>query len=391
MNALAETKKKKADRLLALDAARGLAVIGMYVQHFALNSRNANIVSGNTMILFILCSGISFTLMYGSASEKQMGRERFHAKVLARALFIDLLGYFIIMLNGPFAVILPAYAGLFVLALGLKNLSDKKLLITSIILYFVSPVVMVIGLSLFSGSAMILDLAGGPLSSVALLPVFALGMYIGRQDLRQPKNAVIFICAGILLFAAAKLIAVFLLPHLLSTVESYMLTLPQYAGMAEPEEYAIWPRNCMPAAWNMLFIAAPQSGTTVTLFMGTGTALAVTGVLQLLERKYRRLLKPFCRVGQTALTMYTLQFIIVWFLEITGIPYGYGELPFGDILVAAAAVLTGCLLVKLPFSNGAGHVLAVGQFHKPVFERHDMIFIYQHGTVTADEISAKQL
>ncbi len=29
--------KRKKKRLLALDAARGFAVIGMYIQHFALN------------------------------------------------------------------------------------------------------------------------------------------------------------------------------------------------------------------------------------------------------------------------------------------------------------------------------------------------------------------
>lgn len=349
MNSLAITKKKKTDRLLALDAARGFAVIGMYVQHFALNSRNANIVSGNTMILFILCSGISFTLMTESAKKKQVAPGAFHAKVLARAVFIDLLGYFIIMLNGPFAAILTAYAGLFVLALGLKNFSDKKLLIVSCVLYFVSPVVTVIGLSLFSNSAMISDLAGTPLSSMALIPVFALGMYIGRQELKQPRNAVIHIFGGLSLFAAAKLIAVFVLPHLLKAVESYMLTLPQYTNMLELDEYAIWPRNCMPVSWNMLFISSPQSGTTVTLLMGTGIALAILGAFLLLEKKCERLLIPFSKVGQVALTMYTLQFLIVWFFEITGIPYSYGDYLFGDLVVVIAVTLVGCLLVKLPF------------------------------------------
>ena len=108
--------ERKSGRLAALDAARGLAVIGMYVQHFALNERNS-FVSGNTMILFILCSGISYSIMVRRMNEKGMEPSAFRARMLARAVFIDMAGYLLIMLNGPFAVVLPAYAMLFLLAL----------------------------------------------------------------------------------------------------------------------------------------------------------------------------------------------------------------------------------------------------------------------------------
>ena len=76
---LPEGGKRSSKRLLALDAARGLAVIGMFVQHFALNQTNS-FVSGNTMILFMLCSGISYTLMgskesSGGEGEPPMGKD----------------------------------------------------------------------------------------------------------------------------------------------------------------------------------------------------------------------------------------------------------------------------------------------------------------------------
>lgn len=61
--------REKRKRLDALDAARGLAVIGMYVQHFASNERN-DFVSGNTMIPFMLCSGIAYTIMVQGMLEK---------------------------------------------------------------------------------------------------------------------------------------------------------------------------------------------------------------------------------------------------------------------------------------------------------------------------------
>lgn len=149
--------KEKRKRLDALDAARGLAVIGMYVQHFASNERNA-FVSGNTMILFMLCSGIAYTIMVRGMLEKNPDRRFLNTRVLARSVFIDLMGYALILLNGPFGVVLTAYAMLFLLALPLIRLSANALFALSGILYFVSPPLMLAGMSLFSESAVFLTL-----------------------------------------------------------------------------------------------------------------------------------------------------------------------------------------------------------------------------------------
>lgn len=338
-------KKKK--RILALDAARGLAVIGMYIQHFALNEYNASIVSGNTMILFILCSGISYSIMSRSAEEKGIETKTFRAKVLARAIFIDLLGYLLIMLNGPFAVILTAYAMLFVIALVIKNCSNKNLIRISSMLFIASPIIMIIGLSIFSGSAMLSDIAGGPLSSVALLPVFTAGMVIGRTDLRNTRQAVMFITVGILLILMVKLLATFVLPGIREAVETWMISQPIYSGV-EINEYAPWPLNVQPILWQMLFIVGPQNGSTFTLILGMGVALLVLGLMCLIEKKYSIILKPFSLVGQVALTLYSLQIVIGWILSISGIEYNLGSMFLGDIMVAVLTTIVGCLLASLP-------------------------------------------
>lgn len=135
-------------RLAALDAARGLAVAGMFIQHFALNQYNS-FVSGNTMILFILCSGISYTLSFERARRAGDNGLIFRMKMLARAVFIDLTGYILILLNGPFACVLPAYAMLFLLALSLVRYTAYTLVCISGLLFLVSPVLMLVGLSLF--------------------------------------------------------------------------------------------------------------------------------------------------------------------------------------------------------------------------------------------------
>lgn len=64
-----ENHRGSGRRLLALDTVRGLAVIGMFLQHFALNERNA-FVAENTTLLFILCGGISYSIMAQRMKER---------------------------------------------------------------------------------------------------------------------------------------------------------------------------------------------------------------------------------------------------------------------------------------------------------------------------------
>lgn len=85
----------------------------------------------------------------------------FRARVLARSVFIDLTGYLILMLNGPFGVVLQAYAMLFLLALPLVKCSTKKLAAISAISFVVCPPLMLIGMSLLEGVALLADIAGG--------------------------------------------------------------------------------------------------------------------------------------------------------------------------------------------------------------------------------------
>ena len=80
------------ERITALDALRGLAVLGMYIQHFALNEWNGDLVSGNTMILFMMCSGMSYALMEQSVRQRCRNIKKLRVRILARSLAIDLAG-----------------------------------------------------------------------------------------------------------------------------------------------------------------------------------------------------------------------------------------------------------------------------------------------------------
>ncbi|MEC0614707.1 hypothetical protein P8847_08225, partial [Bacillus inaquosorum] len=103
------------------------------------------IVSGNTTLLFVLCGGISYSIMAGRMMDRGTEPTAFRARMLARAVFVDIIGYLLIMLNTPYGVILPAYAALFVLALVLVSRSTRVLIATSAALMVVSPPLMILG------------------------------------------------------------------------------------------------------------------------------------------------------------------------------------------------------------------------------------------------------
>lgn len=339
-------KRNDKKRILALDAIRGLAVAGMFIQHFALNQINS-FVSGNTMILFMFCSGISYVLMQESMERKGIAPGGIRGRILARSVFIDLAGYVLLMLNGPFGVVLPAYAMLFLIAMPFAKLDRKKLLVATAVSFPVCPVLMICGQSLFSGAALLQDIAGGPLSGVAWAPVFFAGMAVGKTDFRNRTAARKLIFDGIRILIPVKLFAVTILPFIRNFVESWMAK--QGLNYAV-DEYAAWPANCMPVQWHMLFVDAPQGGSAFELLIGLGAALMIFGLFCLAEDMCGKLLLPFCGAGCAALSLYVLQFLVAWGLakfgiDVTAVPVG--SMPFGDILVAAAALGIGALLSRL--------------------------------------------
>lgn len=338
-------QKKNGKRLLVLDAVRGLAVIGMFVQHFALNRTNS-FVSGNTMILFMLCSGISYTLMGRKMLEKKEMEKQFYTRVLSRSVFIDFIGYAIIMLNGPFAMVLCAYAMLFLISLFLIKRSTRTLIWTAALLFIIAPPLMIIGLSLFANTAVLSDIAGGPLSALAWMPVFVTGMIIGRLHLEEMKTAKNMILLGTVILVPFKIFSVLILPNIRMAVENQMIA----TFYAEPNPYAAWPGNIEPIPWHLIFIDAPQSGSMFELLIGTGGSLILLGIFILAEKKLAMLYKPFACVGRSALTLYVMQFLIAWGLAMAGIEVtsiDIGSIFMGDIIIAAAVIAAGCLLARL--------------------------------------------
>lgn len=342
-----QRNSQKMGRLVALDAVRGLAVIGMFIQHFALNDMNASIVSGNTTLLFILCGGISYSIMARRTKEKGLETSRFRSRMLARAVFIDIIGYLLIMLNTHVGVILPAYAALFVLALVLVHRSTRVLIITASALIVVSPPLMILGESLLSNSFLLRDIGGGPMSGIALAPAFVVGMVIGRIDLTKQRPAFLLMCNGLIILIICKLLAIFVLPDLSRSFEGWLISI-QGSVSAQPDPNLIWPSNAQPPMWHTLLWTNAHSASTFQTLTGLGAAFLVLGLVCLVPRRFSIALMPFEKVGRVALTMYAAQFVLLWGLQLMGIQQYSLEFPLGDVIVATVTLVIGGIIVKLP-------------------------------------------
>lgn len=333
-------------RILAIDVIRGLAVIGMFIQHFASNDRNASLVSGNTTILFILCGGISYSIMAKRMMTNGGGVGEFRARMLARSVFIDIIGYFLIMLNTPYGIILPAYAGLFVMGLVLIHRSMFALVLTFVISLLICPPIMIIGNSVFSNAFLLSDIAGGPMSAVALAPAFFAGMIIGQIELSKSRNMLMLASGGIIILVFSSILDATILPVLNHSFEQWLVS-KQANVTTNVDPYAIWPLNLeMPMMWHTLFWTVPHSASTFQTLLGLGISFLVLGIVGIVPKRVSFLLKPFAAVGRIALTMYVAQFIIVWVLELVGINYSFGTILYGDLMIVIITLIMGSIIAR---------------------------------------------
>ncbi|KAE8560740.1 DUF418 domain-containing protein [Paenibacillus polymyxa] len=334
-------------RLVALDAARGLAVLGMYLQHFGSNPSVSAIVSGNTTLLFVLCGGISYSIMGQRMMDRGAEATTFRARMLARAVFVDIIGYLLIMLNTSYGIILPAYAAMFVLALMLFRRSTRTIVTTAVVLLVTAPPLMILGSSIFSKAYLLGDIAGGPMSALALTPAFVAGMAIGRVDLTRLRTALSLAGSGIVMLVIGKVMAAFVLPNWNLHFEQWLISV-QGVAPVQPDEYAIWPLNTESPMWQLLLGTAPHTASTFQTMIGLGISFLVMGVTCLVSKKTSAVLMPFAAVGRVALTMYAFQFVVVWILDLTKIGHSLDGIPFGNVMIAVATLLLGLLIAQRP-------------------------------------------
>jgi uncharacterized membrane protein len=310
-----------AGRIVGVDAARAVALVGMFATHIlplragGVPTPVGLIADGRSSALFALVAGVGVALSTGGPRRPADARAHLAAAaaLVARGLLLGLLGLWLASLDPPVAVILAYYGLLFLVATPLLRLSATVLAVGAAVACVLAPVMSLLlrsGLPAGPGDQPGLNAVAEPgalLETLALTGYYPVlpwttyllaGMAVGRLDLRSTRVAVGLLAGG----AALALLAV---------GTSALLLGPGGGAAAIGRSALMQPRygTTPTGTWWWLAVDTPHSGAPLDLAHTTGTAFAVLGAMLLLARWSRPAVLVPAALGAVPLTLYTLHVI----------------------------------------------------------------------------------
>lgn len=284
MNAVSGQETTAQPRIPAVDIARGLAILGMFVAHAMPRADDGELlVDGRSSILFATLAGVSLGLLSGGPQPPGPGsRSAVRRIVLVRALFVFLLGVLLWTLGSEIAIILDYYAVMFVLVLPLLFAGRAVLLGTAAILLIAAPA---LARAVDPGNrepASVVDalreyLLTGYYPALVWLPLLLVGLVAARSGLESRRTQAWLVGGGCAAAVAG------------------------YGG-----------------AFVLTGVTAKaHSGSTAEILGSGGTALAILGLLLLATTgegfgtAARAVLWPLGAAGALALSVYTAQIFVL--------------------------------------------------------------------------------
>lgn len=352
------------NRLIGLDAARGLALFGMAAAHVGITSCGLttlpgwlNLAHGRSAVLFAVIAGFSLGIMSGRETPPTGERlVRTRLRILVRAVLLMAIAGFLITFTTGVAIILGYYAAWFAVALPVLHWRARRLFIAAGATAVVGPLVLkVLPLAMAR-----VDLASWPSASdgsEALLGLFVTGAYPGAVWM-----SFIFLGMGLARMGIGgtrrllRLAAIGALCTALGYGGAYVLT--RVAGAEEPDSFhlsvpaeraapnvfadadgiligadglaedgagqdnGVEPPTCGDgeaisgtSEWPVLLSAKPHTNSFFEVLGSGGVAVATIALLQLLAsagRWARWALAPLAAMGSMSLTIYTAHIVAIW-------------------------------------------------------------------------------
>lgn len=306
-------RKHGTGRLIGVDAARALALIGMMSVHVLPGtdpdgsaSTAYLISSGRASALFAVLAGVGLALANG-ATRPPTGKEwpAAAAGIVGRAAVLGVIGLALGDLDSGVAVILVNYAFLFVIAAAFISMPARRLWVMALLWALIVPAIAfwlrlwipdstgsVPGfVELFDPVVLLSEvLLTGYYPVLPWIAYLLAGMAAGRSDLRSRPAAVWLLGGGVAVAVAAKLIS----GALLDVFDPVGLENPVQFFGATPTD-----------SWWYLVVATPHSGTSLDLLHTIGTSLAVLGACLLLAAAGRWLVAWLAAAGGMTLSLYS--------------------------------------------------------------------------------------
>jgi len=329
-------------RILGLDVARALAILGMAGAHigefapfqWSDPSTWTDLVHGRSSLLFALLAGVSIALMTGRSTPPAPERmPSLRLNLVGRGATIFLIGLALEMLNTPIAVILTLYGLLYVAVIPFLRWRPWQLLLGAGVLALAAPAVLALL------AALALEPYGGGISFAlyGMYPLtvwlaFALaGMALGRLHVERLRTAAIALVTGVVLAVCGY--------GLGAIGQALGLDARSGLGFGSETGWEAYPdalaaADPLGAALSAMFAVEPHSGGTAEIVGSGGFALAVIGLCLLLSRPLRWPFLPLAALGSMPLTAYTAHVLSV--VAVAG-PGGFFQ--SNDFWAATALVL----------------------------------------------------
>ncbi|WP_298891114.1 heparan-alpha-glucosaminide N-acetyltransferase domain-containing protein [uncultured Serinicoccus sp.] len=365
-------------RLVGVDLARTLALLGMFAAHLAVQEGGGpggvswvfQLVAGRSSALFAVLAGVGIALAAPIAAVREDPRLH-RRRLLVRSALIAAIGLVIGIPSSGIAVILTYYGVLFCCALPVLRWQARSLAWLALGWGLLSPVVsLLVRQVLPEPTLMVPSLASlliAPLQMVVELLVtgyypvltwatylFA-GLAVGRWV--QARGGADRTVVGSLLVGGAASAALALGVSALvlrsqqvrsALLDSVGLDAGSWAVLDADRRTGFYGTHPEGSAW-WLGVWAPHSGSVVDLVHTTGTALLVLGGCLALVRLTRRLpWSVLAGAGRTTLTLYVAHVLIL-------------STPLGDTGPLARDTTTGLVLHSVLALVAGALIVATGR------------------------------
>ncbi len=274
-------------RVVGVDVARGLAVLGMVVAHVG-DDDAARLPGGSSWLEafdgrsaagFALLAGVSAALLSADAARVAHARVR----ILARAAFLVPLGLALEALGTPVVIILPAYAVMFAMLTAALAWRPRTLIaVAGVVMVAAPPLVL-----------WLRDAAGEPAGPWAVL----------WQRYYPPLVWIAYLLVGL---AVGRVLRLPTTPRTLVTWGAGLAALALAAGALAAR--ALDPSHPL---LRPLLTSEPHSSATVELLANTGVVLTVLGLCLIAGERWPRTVGPLAATGALALTAYTGQVVAI--------------------------------------------------------------------------------
>ncbi|MFI7483366.1 heparan-alpha-glucosaminide N-acetyltransferase domain-containing protein [Kocuria sp. M1R5S2] len=327
------TRVARRRRLVGVDAARGLALIGMISVHILPSwdpetfesTLQWQLFAGQAAALFALLAGVGLSFTSGGRTPHR-GRPASADRLglLVRAVLITVLGLLVnqaMPADPPAYNILVYYGMFFLLAIPFLHLGARSLFVLAggsavlgpVLVHVLRPVLPAMetynptlaGVASDPGTVLAQVLLTGTYPALPYLAYLLAGLAIGRLDLRSARVQGRLLWAGLLLAVGAWLVYWALVVQ----GGGWEQLISATPGMTDEgvTDIVVWgPNPELPTTtWWWLLTPGPHTNTPVAVLQDLGGGAAVLGLFLLLTRRWSSWLLPLSAMGSMTLTLYT--------------------------------------------------------------------------------------